>query len=198
MHKSIAVVHEEHRSIAAVLHGLRHLAKLSCEASVRPDFSVFRAMLYYIDAFPEKQHHPKEDAFLFDRLGRRCPEAAGLLDILRQEHVRGARLVRELEQALLRLETVWPEGATEFSAAVEAYCDFHWGHMRREEAELLPLVEKHLSEQDWVAVDAAFAENRDPLSGAKSGDGEFDRLFTRIVNLAPAPVGLGRPWTGAG
>jgi len=196
MHKAIAVVREEHRSIAAVLHGLKHLASLASGTSVRPDFAVFRAMLYYIDAFPETQHHPKEDAFLFASLERRRPETAELVSALRREHVQGAELVRGLEQALLRFETLWPEGAAAFATAVDAYAEFHWHHMRREEQELLPLAERYLTEADWVEVDTAFATNTDPLSGGAAEDGEFSRLFTRIVNLAPAPVGLGRPWTG--
>ena len=37
----------------------------------------------------------------------------------------------------------------------------------------------------------AFAANRDPLVGHGSRDPSYDRLFTRIVVRAPAPIGLG-------
>ena len=39
--------------------------------------------------------------------------------------------------------------------------------------------------------DAAFATNCDPLTGKYPRDPLYDRLFTRIVSRAPAPIGLG-------
>ena len=195
MHTSLAVIHDEHRSVAAVLHGLRHLAKLASEATVRPDFRVFAAMIYYIDAFPEKQHHPKEDAFLFAALARRKPEAAALVDALRDEHVQSLARVRELEQALLRYEASWPEGGQAFVEVLERYCEFQWAHMRKEEQDLIPQAEDCLTAEDWAEVDGAFAANADPLSGARAAQEDFPRMFSRIVNLAPAPIGLGKAWT---
>jgi hypothetical protein len=62
--------------------------------------------------------------------------------------------------------------------------------MRAEEQEALPMAEKYLSVADWEAIDAAFLGHSDPMLGADART-EFDKLFTRIVNLAPPPIGLG-------
>jgi len=190
MHKSIRILRDEHRSIAAVLHGLEHLSRASQHAAERPEFEVFRAMIYYIDAFPEREHHPKENAYLFARVAERAPEAARLVDDLRAEHAKSGQLVRDLEKAVLAFEQSWPKGGEAFAAAVDAYARFHWDHMRKEEHELLPLAERTLTDEDWRGIDAAFAENTDPLSGV-AAEGEFARLYTRIVNIAPPPIGLG-------
>jgi hypothetical protein len=64
--------------------------------------------------------------------------------------------------------------------------------MRKEEVELLPLAEKHLTEEDWRAIDRAFQANEDPIARIEERD--FQTLFSRIATLAPAPVGLGEPW----
>jgi len=188
-------LHAEHRSISAVLSGLRELARMAGAATARPDFSALRAMLYYIDAFPEKLHHPKEERHLFARLLERAPQAAALVARLRREHEDGARRGRELGRAGLAYEQTWPGGARAFCDAVDAYAEFHWRHMRSEERELLPLAERALTAADWAAVQAAFAANDDPLAGV--GEGEYRRLFQRIAQIAPAPVGLGAPWKGA-
>lgn len=45
-------------------------------------------MIHYIDAFPERLHHPKEDQFLFARLSERSPESRPLVEELRAEHVK--------------------------------------------------------------------------------------------------------------
>jgi hemerythrin-like domain-containing protein len=188
-------IHEEHRSIAAVLHALKSLARDAQDARVKPRFEVFHAILHYIDEYPEQLHHPKEDNVLFPIVAGRAAQAQKLIDALRAEHKEGARLIRELERSLVLFEDSWPAGAPKFLQAVDAYADFHWRHMRREEEELLPLAERSLSPQDWKMVNAAFDANEDPVAGVREKD--FHALFSRIVRLAPAPVGVGEPWKKA-
>jgi branched-chain amino acid transport system ATP-binding protein len=195
MQKAIGIIYDEHRSISAVLSGLRSLAQMAKDGKVRPDFKAFRAMIYYIDAFPERLHHPKEDQLLFSLLWEKSAEARPLVEKLRAEHVQGARLVRELERAVRAFEQSWPQGAETFAAAVKAYADFHWAHMSCEEQDLLPLAERALSEQDWAAIEHAFAQNDDPLAALR--DKGFEKLYNRILSLAPAPIGLGAPWQRA-
>jgi len=192
MKEAIQILKSEHRSISAVLHGLKELARMAQSAAVRPSFQVLRSMIRYIDEYPERLHHPKEDEFLFARLLGRAPEAKPLIEELQAEHEEGARLVRELERALVFFEEGWPAGGREFQQAVDAYAEFHWQHMRKEEQQVLPLAESKLTAEDWKAIDVAFTANRDPISGM--GERDFEQLFTRIVNLAPEPVGLGASW----
>jgi len=193
MKNAISVLKSEHRSISAVLHGLKELARMAQDATVRPRFQVLRSMLRYMDEYPERLHHPKEDEHLFARLVARAPETRLLVEELQAEHEEGARLIRELERTLLFFEEGWPAGARQFLRAVDAYAEFHWKHMRKEEQQLLPLAERHLTVEDWQAIDQAFAANRDPIAGMQERD--FEKLFSRIVSLAPEPVGLGERWT---
>ena len=65
-----------------------------------------------------------------------------------------------LEQSLARYQQGGAAEAETFIAAVEAYAEFHWEHMGREEKEVLPLAEKHLTAGDWEAIDAAFTGPR--------------------------------------
>jgi hemerythrin-like domain-containing protein len=192
MKDAISILKSEHRSISAVLHGLKELARMAQDATVRPRFQVLRSMLRYIDEYPERLHHPKEDEFLFARVAERAPEARLLVEELQAEHEESARLIRELERALLFFEEGWPAGAREFEQAVDAYAEFHWRHMRKEEQQLLPLAQRCLTAEDWKAIDAAFAANLDPVAGLQERD--YEKLFSRIANLAPAPVGLGESW----
>ncbi|MDO9237316.1 MAG: hemerythrin domain-containing protein, partial [Aquabacterium sp.] len=63
--------------------------------------------------------------------------------------------------------------------------------MRLEETVILPVAQRVLNDADWEELDAAFARNCDPLTGKYPRDPAYDRLFTRIVMRAPAPIGLG-------
>ena len=192
MPRSVQIIRDEHRSISAVLHALKQLARDAEDPTLQPRFDAFRAMIYYIDQFPERLHHPKEEKFLFARLEQRAPQAARLIDDLRAEHVVGVLLIRRLEQALVGLEVGWAGAARSFRAAADAYAQFHWDHMRKEEKELLPLAERHLTLEDWREIDAAFAGNDDPIADLREQD--FEKLFSRIVALAPEPIGLGERW----
>ena len=188
--ESRAVILEEHRALAAVLHGLRFLVRRVREGGRKPDFPVLRAMLHYIDTFPEKEHHPREDRYLFSRVRLRTHEVDAALDDLEAEHVRGAEMIRHLEQGLLRFEQGGGEYLEPFATAVEAYCDFHWQHMRKEEDVILPAAERVLTDADWAELNAAFAGKANPLGGVQAHQ-DFDQLFREIVKLAPPPIGVG-------
>lgn len=188
--KSIGIIRNEHRLIAAVLHGMRHLVREIRDNGAQPNFDLFGAMIYYIDAFPERFHHPKEDEYLFRALRARRPEAHSLLDRLEREHEEGAERIRSLEQALARYQQGGKKEFPAFAAAVDDYCDFHWKHMRAEETEVLPLAREHLTDGDWAEIDEAFLGHSDPLLAVEVG-AEFETLFSRICNLAPPPIGTG-------
>jgi len=188
--QAIRIIRDEHRAIAAILHGMLFLVRKIRDRGATPDFNLFGAMIYYIDAFPERFHHPKEDRYLFHVLRVRHPDSVSLLDRLEDEHRTGAYKIRALEQALARYQHGGVSEFPDFAKAVEDYAAFHWNHMRAEEDEVLPLAEKHLSAADWDGVDTAFLGHVDPMHGA-GAEGEYQALFTRIVNLAPPPIGVG-------
>jgi hemerythrin-like domain-containing protein len=187
---AIRIIRDEHRTLAAVLHGLLYLMHQARDKGASPNFPAMAAMLYYIDAFPERFHHPKEDRYLFPLLRSRAPEMADVLDGLEDEHARAAEMLRTLSEAFVRYREGGAAELGRFSATLEAYAQFHWSHMRTEETKVLPAAEKHLTPGDWDAVDSAFEGHTDPLLGTETG-AHWTRLFTRIVTLAPPPIGVG-------
>src|SRR5689334_20784817 len=195
--RAIDIIHDEHRSLAAVLHGMLFLVREIRLDDAVPDFNLLGAMIYYIDAFPERFHHPKEDAYLFKRLLERSPDAAADVERLSSEHRRGTELIRTLEQTLTRYQQGGPSQFPGFAEAVTAYASFHWDHMRFEEDVLIPKTRLHLTADDWGDIDAAFLGHTDPLLGAKAG-AEYDELFHRIARLAPPPIGVGPPSSHSG
>jgi branched-chain amino acid transport system ATP-binding protein len=190
MPRAIDIIRDEHRSFAAVLEGLLHLAGEIRAGRGEPDFTLFAAMLDYIEAFPEKLHHPKEDEYVYARLRQRLPDAGALLDHLAAEQVRGRTLIAGLTGALANYRVGTPGAFATFDNVLKQYADFHWEHMRKEEEEALPLAQAALTPDDWREIDAAFASNADPLVGLPATKASRE-LFRRIVNLAPPPIGVG-------
>lgn len=186
--RAIAVIRDEHRSLAAVLHAWMHLLAQARSAGTDSDVTLMRAIVQYLRAFPLRLHHPKEEAFLFARLRERAPAVAMELDELARQHERDVLLVDELA-ALVEALTQAPDNASRSAGqqaleqAVGRYAAFLWEHMGREEGVILPAAQQHLHEQDWIDIDAAFAANGDPRLDTDL-DREYKRLFSRIVNLS--------------
>ena len=195
MHKAISTIKAEHRSLAAVLHGLKAIVDDLQARGGAPDFRVLHAMLDYIDRYPDRFHHPKEDQYLFRLLHQRAPDAAGLLDSLEAEHRKNIGLMSDLRRALQRFEEA--PGDISRLAALQArirqYAEFHWSHMRIEEEQVFPLAESRLTPEDWQEIDTAFSDHTDPLVGLDAKR-EYDELLRRIVAIAPAPIGTGAAW----
>jgi hemerythrin-like domain-containing protein len=152
-------------------------------------FDVMRAMLYYIDEYPERLHHPKESDLLFPKVARARPDLMPLIQRLEADHLHGEARVRELQHLLMAWELMGEARREPFAGLVAEYVRFYLEHMQAEEQFLLPAAEEALTETEWAQLDAAFSANRDPLAGGDAA--ALDRLFTRIVRAAPAPVGLG-------
>ncbi|MCC7285923.1 MAG: hemerythrin domain-containing protein [Burkholderiaceae bacterium] len=187
---AIDVIRGEHAALAAMLRSIQMLLAQHRREGTPPDFAALRAMLFYVDEFPEKRHHKKESELLFPKLRARTPQHRDVLDRLDLEHSRGELRIRELEHALLAYEVMGDSRRAAFEDAAARYIDFYLAHMALEEREVLPLAERTLTAADWSELNEAFAANRDALAGAEP-ETDYEKLFTRIVNLVPAPVGLG-------
>lgn len=190
LNSALSIIHDEHRALAAVVHGLRYLVSESRAKNTKPDFRVLWAMIYYLEEFSEKLHHPKEDAYLFARLRQRTNDADAMLAELELQHSAERQHVRDLALALGLYEGGIPDGLDKFSAAVAKFSDQILKHMAVEESILIPLARKHLTAEDWVEIGAAFSENGDPRFDTGT-DHDCRNLFSRIVNLAPPPIGVG-------
>lgn len=190
-HESLRVIRDEHAALAAMLRSLSMMVKRGPGDQPDTFFDVLRAMLFYIDEFPEKLHHPKETELLFPKVLQAAPQVASAIERLDRDHTHGEASVRELQHLLLAWELLGNGRREAFDTAARQYVKFYLEHMQLEETEILPQAEKSLSAQDWAELDAAFASNRDPLTGTYPRDPAYDRLFTRIVMTAPEPIGLG-------
>ncbi|MFO1322098.1 MAG: hemerythrin domain-containing protein [Burkholderiales bacterium] len=187
---ALQIIRTEHQALAAVLDALRRTVDDIRDRGVPPDFEALRALLFYIDAYPERLHHPKETEHLFRRLRARSSESTAVLDRLEREHALGEQAIRALEHQLLEFEMLGPSRLGPFAGALGQFCDRYLEHMWTEEREIFPLAQKCLTDDDWAQIGQAFAANRDPLTG-HSPDADFEALFHRIVRLLPPPLGIG-------
>lgn len=184
LNPALVTIHQEHLSLSAVIHAMRFLVQELRSSNAQPDIPLFRAMVQYILNFPEKQHHPKEEKYLFRILREHTHDVDEVIAELERQHKKELILVRTLEENLDHLER---DGMSEFggfSQAVDAFAEAVWAHMSLEERIIIPSALKYLTPDNWSEVEAAFAENGDPCFDRDTAD-TYKRLFSRIMNLAP-------------
>ena len=189
-HVATRIIREEHAALAAMLRSILLLIDQHRRSATAPDFAALRAMLFYVDEFPEQRHHRIESELLFPKLRARTPLSRELLDKLDADHACGEHMVRELEHALLGFEMLGEPRRDAFEKLARRYVDFYLAHMALEEREVLPLAERMLTAPDWADLDEAFLANRDPMTGHEP-EPDYRALFSRIVSIVPAPIGLG-------
>lgn len=187
---SLRIIREEHWALAAMLKSSRMMVERGPREDRQAFFEVLRAMLLYVDEFPERLHHPKETDLLFPRVVQVAPETALTVARLDQDHVFTEQAVHQLMRLLVAWEMIGDTRREAFMATFYRYVDLYLEHMRMEETEILPVAKKHFTPEDWAELDAAFEANRDSISGQKAPEQEYEALFARIVQMAPAPIGL--------
>ncbi|MFM2059261.1 MAG: hypothetical protein RLY71_3646 [Pseudomonadota bacterium] len=187
---AIGVIRREHRSLAAVVNSMKSLLAETEAGRMKPDFPLLWTMVHYIDAFPDRQHHPKEDLWLFERVRARTHAADALIDELQQQHRDEHQALNSIRRALGNVEAGVAGSTAELSAAISTFADFTWKHLKAEELELLPIAEACLTATDWDDLAQAFGQNTDPLAATETGQ-QLDAMFRDIVLRTPAPLGLG-------
>jgi hemerythrin-like domain-containing protein len=191
-HISLRTITEEHATLNAMLQSLLMMIKRGPLDAPELFFDILRAMLFYIDEVPEKQHHPKETELLFPIVSQRSARCAEVIQRLNKEHHKGESSIRDLQHMLLGWEILGDSRRAAFETAAQQYVDFYKEHMHLEESVVIPEALKVLNADDWRSIDAAFAMNADPLSTSKARDPIYDRLFTKITLRTPSPIGLGQ------
>lgn len=171
-HKAIGILRSEHRSLAAVLHALQRVVD---NESLSQDPALVRALVFYIEQFPERLHHPKEEDFLFRKLRLRTQECDVVLSELEQQHKHGSRSFAHLRECLAN------EDRAAFRRGVHEFADLQWQHMRTEERLVLPAASRYLQAQDWQEIASAFASSGGPSLDASDS---FEQLADQLLGMA--------------
>ncbi|WP_210542987.1 hemerythrin domain-containing protein [Rhodoferax sp. PAMC 29310] len=188
VHPSIRIIREEHAALATLMNAFEKALLSGPGDQPEVFFDGMRAMLFYVDEFPEQLHHPKESNLLFPRVARLAPETMETIVLLEKDHATSESAVRELQHLLLAWELMGESRREAFVETARHYIRFYLAHMQMEENVIFPAALRVLSDEDWRELDAAFATNCDPLTGQYKRNPAFDRLFARILMHSPGAV----------
>ncbi|NCA69795.1 MAG: hemerythrin domain-containing protein [Sphingobacteriia bacterium] len=129
-----------------------------------PDYHLMSEMLEYMEDYSESVHHPTEE-LIFERVLASGYERRDVFDVLIRQHAVLGQLNRRfrqsldgiLHEAVLLREDVEAHGR-ELIAALRA-------HQRLEDEEAFPIALERLTDDDWMAVEAAAPTRDDPVFG---------------------------------
>ena len=158
-HIPVIAWHEEHVYFNSLLELLRREVYVF-HSGGRPNYELMCDIVSYLRDYGDEFHHPREDV-AFARLAQRLPGMEIPLGRLVQEH----RVIKQAGETLLRhIDAVLggaivPRGELETAAAT--YLVYYGNHLAKEEEDVLPLADKHLTAADWEAVKSALSG--DPL-----------------------------------
>jgi len=102
-------------------------------------------------------HHTGEDELVWPKLLQRGPaEIAPLVETMERQHEGLHRALAEVEErAAIWSRTAAPADRQELAAALDAMIPPMLEHLGSEEAHLLSLIDKYLTEKEWGQVGAA-------------------------------------------
>lgn len=189
--EALRVILDEHNALSVLLQTMSLMVRKGPGEEPCRFFDSLRAMLFYIDEFPERLHHRKETELLFPLVAQRAPQTLEAIAKLDLDHAKGEAAVRELQHLLLGWEFMGELRRPGFVEVFDRYLCFYREHMVLEETVILTAARQLLTQEDWVQLDAAFQSNRDALTGKYPVEVAYEQLFSRIARRAPAPLGLG-------
>ncbi|MEH6558686.1 MAG: hemerythrin domain-containing protein [Oceanicoccus sp.] len=188
MNHVIEQLQEDHRQLVHVLYNLEREVKacggLSSENS---SMEAILDILDYIQVYPEIWHHPAEDA-LYEVLLGKDVGAAALVAHLIEEHGVLELLTENLLEYINQIVVSIDAEAIKmrFIKSTNDYISRQLHHMEQEQLHLFPLIERHLTEGDWLIIKGRLQQQR------QSEDGPtleyYHSFYRKIVNNTPVTV----------
>lgn len=189
MRPAMRILGREHLALRAVARMIAMEAVL-LERDGRADVALLESIGAYIAEFPNRIHHPKEEAFLFRAMRQRAPErCTALLDRLMFEHGKEDESIEQFLNALSDYKNSAPGATARLANVAGSYAKHLERHIEVENTQAFPLAEEVLLASDWQTIDAAFLANDDPLVSATPGL-RFAELHRRIMALGATPPGI--------
>jgi len=161
---------EEHRVILRALELVEGAAGRLDAGRVLPA-GWWEELLEWLRAFADRNHHAKEEAYLFPALAQAgVPAAGGPVGVMLEEHAEGRELIRMMAES----------GGERRVAAAHRYVRLLRDHIDKENGVLFPLTEAVLDPQSQAALARAF-EQVEAEQGLAASSEHAEALVDRLV-----------------
>lgn len=176
----LAELREDHRNMAVVLNVLEKTAN-SAESGDDPDFELIDEIMHYMTVYPDAVHHPKED-IVYAELQTNRPDLATGLEDVPEDHWQIAALGTQLHDDVKAIVAGTAVRREQLVADLQQYVDRLRNHMRWEETDLFPRVDKMLDTDSHEFAVGQFMNIKDPVFELEV-EGAFRRLMASLKTI---------------
>ena len=182
-------LHAEHQNFARFLYCFRHQISGFGNPDEETNISLILDMLDYINAYPERWHHPVED-IIFARLLTKEFDQKAVVESVMEDHQKLETLTDKLRADFGSVVMDVAIHVEELKAEAQDYLDAQFAHLDIEEGEIYPLVEEHFDDSDWAELEEQLRGEEDPLFDQTRN--QYDHLLSAITSFE---TGLDRKYT---
>jgi hemerythrin-like domain-containing protein len=174
------VLREEHGATMKMLAALqRFIAKLvDLKEGETKDL---KALIEFFEIYVDRYHHGKEEQILFPALCRvRTAGINALINSLMEDHREARTSMEQIESNAVTLHSCSEADLYEFKERANRYVDLVRKHIRKENSELLPLIEERLSETERLQMAGQF----DDVEKATLGSSGLEVFLVSVRRLS--------------
>jgi len=175
----IAALNRDHANIAKLL-ALLESEILAIEVGKTPDYPLLQDIMCYMNEYPGRFHHPKEN-LIFTQVLKRNPGARADIEALLEEHISIDLAGRDFDRILRTSNIDSVTVRQRIGTAGFAYIRTLREHLSIEENKLFPLAEAVITKEDWHAIEEAIDTLEDPLFGPEHSK-RYERLYRLITD----------------
>ncbi|CAL1241251.1 hemerythrin domain-containing protein [Candidatus Methylocalor cossyra] len=166
MHRLLQDLHRDHGNLERVLCLLERQLHL-IRAGEHADLFMLCEVVDYVQNYPDRIHHPRED-LVYAVFRERNPGHGALVERLLEEHRTLLASTAELKASLDQWQSDSPLPRELVVARISNYLRLQREHLQREEREIYGLLAEGLEDADWERIEASMPPGTDPLFGDPS------------------------------
>ena len=140
-----------------------------------------KALIEFFEIYVDRYHHGKEEQVLFPALSRtRTAGIDSLINSLMEDHREARASMEQIESHAVTLHSCSEADRYEFMERTDRYVDLVRKHIRKENSELLPLIEERLSETERLQMAVQF----DDVEKATLGSSGLEIFLVSVRRLS--------------
>lgn len=165
-------LYRDHDNLKRILYLLEQLL-IDIYRGTSPDYPMLQRILVYIQEYPERIHHPAEDAMFAIILNNKsCPKRLYKdISSLLKDHSEIENITREAIEAVESVVVSTHTDLSELGKNISRVLDRQRRHILFEEMHIYPYITKYLETGDWEKVSALLPDINDPVFGDKIKSG---------------------------
>jgi hemerythrin-like domain-containing protein len=179
MKLTLESLYRDHDNFRRILYLLEQLLIDICRGSSR-DYPLIQHILAYIQDYPERVHHPREDAILMFIVDNGLSEGKfrGDINILMRDHSEIEGMTRDTMHAFERMRINGHPDIPDIGDRLSKLIQRQRAHLLFEEVNIYPHIADHLDDVDWETI-SIVTEHDDPIFGDRVSK-EYEQIFKAL------------------